>query len=288
MNPKPHALLRFGLLPTTEIFPTLFARWTFLIFPPDNADRSIKLIRVCQPGPVFRNASTTSASILSLIASFGRSMRGRPPLFLNCDRMLSGRTSLAGHARSNISFVHSGLSSCKAGSNFGLEVMAFNLLSVRPAKADGAHLVASKRENEAVRRAVNIAERKVADFAVIQAIVGDDHSSFHVHVLCPRQRNAMLGNIDGVFFRVKDNAHGGICTPKNIPCQGYWGYKNQFGSQSLALEDPTSESTLAMPVALRRRATKFSGTMASHGTALPRHNLVLARLAADLDASRSR
>jgi hypothetical protein len=77
--------------------------------------------------------------------------------------------------------------------------MAFNLLSVRPAMADGAHFVASKRENEAVRRAVNIAERKVADFAVIEAIVGDDHSSFHVHVLGPRQRNAMLGNVDGVF-----------------------------------------------------------------------------------------
>jgi hypothetical protein len=80
--------------------------------------------------------------------------------------------------------------------------MAFNLLSVRPAMADGAHFVASKRENEAVRRAVNIAERKVLDFAVIEAIVGDDHSSFHVHVLGPRQRNAMLGNVDGVFFRV--------------------------------------------------------------------------------------
>ena len=112
------ALLRAALGRVRFFDVIRLAVWT------DTADLKMLLIRVCQPGPDSRNFAKTSASIRSFTASFGFSMRGRPPLFLNCAITFGGRTSDAGLALAKSCFVHSGFSSCRSGSNFGFAAIA--------------------------------------------------------------------------------------------------------------------------------------------------------------------
>src|ERR1041385_1837566 len=172
------------------------------------------LILVCQPGPDSRNLASTSASMRSFTACFGCSARGRPPLLRNCAITSAGKTSDAGFAFAKSRAVHSGFSSCRSGSNFGLVAISPVLSSVSLAQADGADIGAAKRKDEAVHRVVDQAERDVPRFTIIETIILTNDRCRHVDFFGSCQRNAMFANVASFFVRIEGNAHDVFVPPK--------------------------------------------------------------------------
>lgn len=180
----------------------------------------IPLILVCQPGPDSRNLASTSASMRSFTACFGCSARGRPPLFLNCAITSAGKISDAGFAFAKSRAVHSGFSSCRSGSNFDFVAILPVLSSVGLAQADGTNIGAAKREDKAVQRVVNSAERDVPRFTIVDPVILTNDRCCHVDFFGAGQRNAMFKNVASFLVRIEGDSRC-FCTPKNLPCQRF-------------------------------------------------------------------
>ena len=202
-----------------------------LAIAPGAAARRIPLILVCHPGPDSRNLDSTSASIRSFTACFGFSARGRPPLFLNCAITSAGKTSDAGLALAKSRAVHSGFSSCRSGSNFGLLAIAPVLSLVCLAQADRANVGPSKREDETMQRVIDRAERNVTRFAIVETIVLTNNRRRHVYFPGAGQRNAVFNKIASLLVRIKGDAHDVSVPPKTCGVNGFVEDRN-FGEAS--------------------------------------------------------
>jgi hypothetical protein len=98
--------------------------------------------------------------------------------------------------------------------------MAPDLFLVRFAKADGTDLAAAEGENETVKFGLDLAERDIPRYAIVEAVILMDERRRHIHFLCLGQRNAVPGNVARVFIGIKRHAQG-FCTPNNKSSQEF-------------------------------------------------------------------
>ena len=134
-------------------------------------------MRVCQPGPVaFQRANVLGGRRNEMetraLPVFGRP-RGLSICFAAASPKSFGKTSRAGRARLNVSFLQAGFSR-SVFSGLGLRFIPFHLAFVGFAQADDVYLACARSEHQCVQPLSDESRRLKPWFAVGFATVLDD------------------------------------------------------------------------------------------------------------------
>src|SRR3569833_231423 len=166
-------------------------------------------IRVCQPGPLAFQRSSTTGATLRLMATLEWGDLGRPRGFSNFSASFSpnnsGNSSRAGRARANSPFFHSGFSSLIFDRPFFFISLNFSLVGL--SYADHLDIRSARSKDHHMDAAANYAERLVAALTVVLPNIFQNVSTVPFEVANHIKGNGALTNIPLTFFRVVDNAH---------------------------------------------------------------------------------